>query len=219
MDKKRVLVDTVFLNKLSLYGKETETFKKLIEELEFKPSVSSYIAKNELDMYPFFSNLVKEGYIDVIEYDTFLLDEEDKDYYEKLFIDIHDEIRVHLEASGSKKQLSKLTIPAQQSVFTYRKAGMSLGDVHMILTAFFLKIPVILTEDSDIELLRSIAKRRMSSASYELDIINAVDVLIMVAQKEENSFTKEELVTIAKKIGERAHQSKIKQAWNSIHND
>ncbi len=217
MVRKQVLVDTVFLNKLSQYGKEIDTFKRLIDELDFKPVVHPYVARNELDMYPFFTKLVDEGYIEVIEYDAFLSDDEDKKYYESLFFDVHDEIREHLEAIGGKKQLPKLTIPNHQSVFTYRKASMSLGDVHMILMAFFLQIPVILTEDSDLELLRSITRRKMSSSTYELDIIDAVDVLIRVAQKKDNSFTKAELTSIAKKIGERSRQSDIKQAWNIVH--
>ena len=54
MSKKDVLVDTVFLNKLSKYGKDIETFKRLLDDLDFCPIVHPYIAKNELDMFPFF---------------------------------------------------------------------------------------------------------------------------------------------------------------------
>lgn len=217
MSKKDVLVDTVFLNKLSKYGKDIETFKRLLDDLDFCPIVHPYIAKNELDMFPFFQKLVDEKYIRVLDYDVFLLDEEDEEYYEERFVEIHDAIRAHLEASGGKKQLEKLVLPSGQTVFTYRKAGMSLGDVHMILMAFFLGIPMILTEDSDIELLKSITKRKMGSASYQLDIINAVDVIVLVAQKQQSSFSKKELVEIVKGIGEKASQSKVKQAWNEAH--
>lgn len=217
MNKKDVLVDTVFLNKLSKYGKDIETFKRLLDDLGFDPIVHPYIAKNELDMFPFFQKLVDEGYIRVLDYNVFLPDEEDKEYYEARFVEIHDEIREHLEASGGKKQLEKLVLPSGQTVFTYRKAGMSLGDVHMILMAFFLGIPVILTEDSDIELLKSITKRKMGSASYQLDIINAVDVIVLVAQKQQSSFSKKELVEVVKGIGERTSQTKVKQAWKETH--
>lgn len=219
MAKKKVLVDTVFLNKLSQNGKEIKVFKHLMDELDYQLLLHPYIAYNELDMYPYVSQLVTEGYIGIVGYDEFLPDEEDKEYYESLFIEIHDEIREHLEASGGKKQLAKLVIPSQHTVFTYRKAGMSLGDVHMILLAFFSQIPVILTEDSDIELLKGITKRKMASATYELTIIDAVDVLKMIAEKEDNTFSKKDLVEILKRIGEREHQSEIKQAWNRVHGE
>ena len=87
----------------------------------------------------------------------------------------------------------------------------------MILMVFFLKLPIILTEDADIGVLRSITKREMESEWYTLDIYNAVDLLRMIAEKENTSFSKTDLVNIVKSIGERVYQSEIKQTWNSAH--
>ena len=110
MNKKDVLVDTVFLNKLSKYGKDINTFKRILDDLGFYPMVHPYIAKNELDMFPFFQKLVDEGYIKVPDYEYFLSDEEDREYYAARFVEIHNEIRTHLEAGGGKKQLEELRI-------------------------------------------------------------------------------------------------------------
>lgn len=217
MNKKEVLVDTVFLEKLSCNGKNLETFKKVLSDLEYKPIVHPYIAANELDMHSYFDRLVAEGFIRVAKYSDFLCDDDDRALYESYFIDIHNTLREYLEAAGKKKQLEKLVLPTGQDVFTYRKAAMSLGDVHMILMAFFTRMPIILTEDSDIDVLRSITKRKMGSETYALEIYSAVDVLIMIAEKEETIFEKNDLVDIVKSIGERRHQSDIKQAWNRMH--
>lgn len=219
MSKKEVLVDTVFLEKLTKGGKNIEIFIKILNDLEFIPVVHPYLANNELDMFPYFTKLVDDGHIKVAAYGDFLRDEEDKELYEKYFTDIHREMRKYLEAAGGKKQLNELAIPNGQTVFTYRKASMSLGDVHMILMAFFMKMPVILTEDSDIDLLRSITNRKMSSDSYKLQIYNAVDLLKKIAQKEVSSFSKQEIVEVVKKIGERTHLAEIKQIWNKFHNE
>lgn len=151
------------------------------------------------------------------DYNEFLYDEEDKALYGTYFFEIHNALREYLEVAGGKKQLEKLVMPKGQTVFTYRKASMSLGDVHIILMAFFLRMPVILTEDSDINILRSITRRRIESESYTLDIYNAVDLLLMIAEKENTAFSKNELVNILKSIGERSHLSEVKQAWNSVH--
>lgn len=126
-------------------------------------------------------------------------------------------LREYLDAAGGKKHLEKLVLPADQNVFTYRRASMSLGDVHIILMAFFTKMSIILTEDSDIGILRSIAKRKFESQSYNLNIYNAVDLLMMIAQKEDTSFSKSELEVIVKAVGGRPHLSEIKQTWNSTH--
>jgi len=217
MNKKEVLVDTVFLEKLSCDGKNLETFKKVLSELEYKPVVHPYIAANELDMHSYFEKLVAEGAVRVADYKEFLNDDDDKKLYESYFIDIHNTLREYLDAAGGKKQLEKIVLPTGQDIFTYRKAAMSLGDVHMILIAFFTKMPIILTEDSDIEILRSITKRKLGSETYTLSIYNVVDLLIMIAEKAESDFVKNDLVNIVKSIGERKHQSDIKQAWNRTH--
>lgn len=217
MNNKEVLIDTVSLKKLSYDGKNLETFKKVLSELEYKPVVHPYIAANELDMHSYFDRLVAEGFVRVAQYGDFLCDDEDKALYESYFVDIHNTLREYLEAAGGKKQLEKLLLPKGQDIFTYRKAAMSLGDIHMILMAFFVRMPIILTEDSDIDILRSITRRKMGSETYTLDIYCAADLLKMIAKKENTVFEKNELVEIAKCIGERRHQSEIKQAWNSTH--
>ncbi len=217
MNKKEVLVDTVFLEKLSCEGKNLEIFKKVLSDLEYKPVVHPYIADNELDMYSYFDKLVEEGFVRVAGYEEYLRDDDDRKLYESYFFDIHNTLREYLEAAGGKKQLEKLVLPIGQNIFTYRKASMSLGDVHMILMAFFTNMSIILTEDSDIEVLRSITKRKLGSEKYTLDIYNAVDLLLMIAEKEETAFEKRDLVNIVKAIGERAHQSEIKQTWKRVH--
>ena len=217
MHKKEVLVDTAFLGKLSCDGKNIETFKKVLSDLKFKPVVHPYIAANELDMYSYFDSLVAEGFVRVAQYSDFLCDDEDRALYEAYFIDVHNTLRKYLEAAGGKKQLEKLVLPAGQTVFTYRKAAMSLGDVHMILMAFFMRMQVVLTEDADIDILRSITRRKMERESYTLEIYNAVDLLIMIANKENTVFMKSDLVNIIKSIGERAHLSEVKQVWNKTH--
>lgn len=217
MNKKEVIVDTAFLEKLSCDGKNLETFKKVLSDLDYKPVAHPYIAANELDMHSYFDKLVAEGFVRVADYNEFLCDDEDKTLYKSYFVDIHNTLREYLEAKGGKKQIEKLVLPPGQTVFTYRKASMSLGDVHMILMAFFAGMPIILTEDSDIDMLRSITKRKMGSERYTLNIYSAVDLLIMIAKKEETVFEKSDLVKIVKSIGERVHQSDVKQAWNITH--
>ena len=43
----------------------------------------------------------------------------------------------------------------------------------------------------------------MKSESYALDIHSTVDILIMLAEKEDSVFSKNELVDIVKSIGEK----------------
>lgn len=219
MSKKEAIVDTCFFNKLSNDGKNIEAFKKVLVDLDYKPVVHPYIAEKELDVFPHFNKLVEEGFIRKAEYSEFIEDEDDTELYEEYFPELYEEMREYLEIKGSKKQIEKLVIPKGQTIYTYRRAGMSLGDVHMILMAFFMRLPIILSEDGDIEFLRSVAKRKISSDSYNLDIYNVMDLIMMIAKKEDTTFSKKELEKVVLEVKERARLSEVKQAWNETHSN
>ena len=219
MSKKEAIVDTCFFNKLSNDGKNIEAFKKVLVDLDYKPVVHPYIAEKELDVFPHFNKLVEEGFIRKAEYSEFIEDEEDAELYEQYFPELYEEMREYLEIKGSKKQIEKLVIPKGQTIYTYRRAGMSLGDVHMILMAFFMRLPIILSEDGDIEFLRSVAKRKISSDSYNLDIYNVMDLIMMIAKKEDTTFSKKELEKVVLEVKERARLSEVKQVWNETHSN
>lgn len=217
MNKKEAIVDTCFFNKLSNEGKNIEAFKKVLSDLEFKPVVHPYISENELSMFPYFNKLVHDGFIRIAEYNEFIVDEDDRELYEQYFFDLYDEMKKYLEIKGGKKQLEELVMPKGQTIFTYRKAGNSLGDVHIILMAFFMRLPIILTEDGDIDSLRSITKRKMASDSYNLDIYNVMDLILMIARKEDTMFSKKEFEKVVLEVKERSRLSEVKQVWNSNH--
>lgn len=204
---------------MSNNGKNIEAFKKVLVDLEYKPVVHPYIAEKELDVFPQFNKLIEEGFIRKAEYSEFIEDEDDAELYEQYFPELYEEMREYLEIKGSKKRIEKLAIPKGQTIYTYHRAGMSLGDVHMILMASFMRLPIILSEDGDIEFLRSVAKRKISSNSYNLDIYNVVDLIMMIAQKEDTTFSKKELEKVVLEVKERARLSEVKQAWNETHSN
>lgn len=217
MSKKEAIVDTCFFNKLSNDGNDIEAFKKVLMDLDYKPVVHPYIAEKELDVFPNFSKLIEEGFVRKAEYREFIEDEDDAEFYELYFLELYDEMREYLEIKGAKKQMEKLAIPKGQTIYTYRRAGMSLGDVHMILMAFIMRLPIILSEDGDIEFLRSIAKRKISNDSYNLDIYNVMDLIKMIAQKENTTFTKKELKNVVLNVRERARLSEVNEMWDKSH--
>lgn len=217
MSKKEAIVDTCFFNKLSNDGKNIDGFKKVLEDLEFKPVVHPYIAEKELDVFPYFNKLVEEGFIRKAEYSEFIEDEDDAELYEQYFPELYEEMRKYLEIKGGKKQIEKLMIPKGQTIYTYRRTGMSLGDIHIILMAFFMRLPVILSEDGDIEFLRSVTKRKMSGDSYKLDIYNVMDLIMMIAQKEDTTFSKKELKKVVLNVKERAKLSEVNEVWDKNH--
>ena len=73
-----------------------------------------------------------------------------------------------------------------------------MGDVHMILMASYLQMPILLTEDSDIEMLRDIAKRRMRLGQYSLQILNGIQLIEEIAKKQDASISIKEIESILK---------------------
>lgn len=210
MGKTEVIVDTCFLQKLSSEGKRIDNIKRVLAELEYIPVVHPYIFQHELSLHSYFKRLVEEGYIRVIQYNEFQKDASDKQSYEAYYEILYEDMRFALEALGGPKQIEKLSLHKGRTIYNTHKQGSSMGDVHMILMASYLQMPIILTEDSDIELLRVIAKKRMQLGQYSVQILNAVQLIEKIVQKRDSSITVKEIEAILKDMGERKVISDIK---------
>lgn len=219
MGKTEVIVDTCFLHKLSSQGKVIDNVKKVLAELEYLPVVHPYIFEHEMSLHSYYKALVDEGYIRVIQYSEFQKDAFDKQIYENQYDVIYEEMRLALDAIGGPKQIEKLCLHKGQTIYDTHKQGSSMGDVHMILMASYLQMPILLTEDSDIELLRDIAKRKMQLGQYSLQILSGVELIEDIAKKEDSSLNKKELEAILKAMGERSSVSKMKTIWREHHTE
>lgn len=218
MEKTKVIVDTCFLQRLSSEGRNVTNVKRVLDELEYIPVVHPYISEHELSLHSYLKHLIDEGYIQVIPYSEFQKDESDEKSYRGYFEILYEDLRQLLEALESPKQMEKLNVPKGQTIYTMHKQGSSIGDVHMMLMAAFMQMPVILTDDGDIDNLREIARRRMGLSTYALRILNGVDVIMELAKKKESSITAKELESILKDMRARDKVSEVKEIWRENHN-
>lgn len=219
MGKTEVIVDTCFLQKLSAEGKKINNIKRVLAELNYSPVVHPYIYEHELALHSYFVDLAGEGYLRVADYSEFQKDAGDKQLYEAYYPMLHEDMRLALAAAGGPKQIEKLYIHKGHTIYDTHKQGSSMGDVHMILMASFLQMPILLTEDSDIELLRNLAGRRMTLGSYSLQIFNGVQLIEEIAGKKESSLTIKEIEAIVKDMKEKRILSDIKNIWQNSRED
>lgn len=217
MEKNEVIVDTCFLQKLSAEGKRVENIKRVLSELAYIPVVHPYVYEHELALYSYYEGLVKEGYLRVSCYNEFQRDACEKELYEAYFSVLYEELRQALEAIGSSKAMVKLELGRGQTIYNIHRQGSNIGDVHLMLMAAFLRLPIILTEDSDIDLLRSIAKRRMPLGSYSLQILNGIDLVKLLAQKVDCTMSVKEIEAILNEMGERKYRTEVKDIWRKVH--
>ena len=191
MSKPEALVDTCFLQKFSKEGKNVETLKKVLESLDYQPVIHPYIWENELNMFSYAEQLRKAGIIRVASYEEFLFDDDDTELYSQQFLELYVLLGEYYEITNSKKRVEVL--PPNCNIFHHRKAGTSIGDVHVILMAAYSRIPVIFTEDGDISALKSIAKRKIYSDSFQMAIYNALEALEQIITKPDCIFSKKTL--------------------------
>ena len=219
MRKTEVIVDTCFLQKLSSEGKAIDNVKRILAELEYIPVTHPYIYEHELSLHSYFVRLVEEKYIRVISYNEFQKDTADKQTYEDYYDVLYEEMILTLEAMNSPKQIEKLCLHKHkgQTIYNTHKQGSSMGDVHMILMASYLQMPILLTEDSDIEMLRDIAKRRMRLGQYSLQILNGIQLIEEIAKKQDASISIKEIESILKAMKKRDAISSIKRVWRENH--
>lgn len=217
MEKNEVIVDTCFLQKLSAEGKRVENIKRVLSELAYIPVVHPYVYEHELSLYSYYEGLVKEGYLRVSCYNEFQRDAREKKLYEAYFCVLYEDLRQALEAIGSSKAMAKLELGRGRTIYSVHRQGSNIGDVHLMLMAAFLRLPIILTEDSDIDLLRSIAKRRMPLGSYSLQILNGVDLVKLLAQKVDCTMSVKEIEAILNEMGERKYRTEVKDIWRKVH--
>ena len=217
MAKTEVIVDTCFLKKLSSEGKAVDNIKMVLDELDYTPVVHPYIYQHELSLHSYFVRLVEDGYIKVIQYSEFQKDEIDKQTYEAYYDVLYEELRASLEAMNGLKQIEVLRLHKGQTIYNTHKQGSSMGDVHMVLMASYMQLPILLTEDSDIELLRDIAKRRMRLGKYSLQIFNGIQLREGIARKHNSLLSAKDLEQILKSMGERKSVAGIKAAWRDAH--
>ena len=135
---------TCFLQKIASKGTHSDNIRKVIDNSGYLPVAHKYVAEQEFALHDYIQKLIKDGYIAIIEYEEFLEDDLSKHLYEAQFEDIYNEMRIHLQNCGGLKQMPELNIPKGRDIYTHHISGNSMGDVHMILMASLMRLPVFL---------------------------------------------------------------------------
>lgn len=202
---KEAIIDTDFINKIT-QASGIEDGKNIfictMEELCIRPVVHYYVATREMNVCnPIARELIDTGYIKVYQKNDFIRDKEDESLYADYFRKWYDFL--NLEQPLEKKV----------DVFELKRAGHSLGEIHSTLLAYFLKLDMIMSDDSD-------AKELVSySGLSHVKVWNLVDVYSYIGQKEDKSITLKnvECIIRGKDSRDSARQKKIKkEKYNKV---
>lgn len=146
-EENRVVLDTDFINTITNYqtGDSEDFFRRIFRTLGKQPVVHPYVAEHELATNRIAQSLIASGDIIVIPYEEFLpADGVKRTLYKKNFHDLHRIIRENYVPKRDKPEMRPLQ--PNEDIFS-RQAGRSFGEIHSILMAVELGIPLLFSND------------------------------------------------------------------------
>lgn len=148
VEEQRVVLDADFIGGITDYksGDGADLFRRVFCTLGKCPVVHPYVAEHELINNRVAQSLIKNGDIVVIPYTDFLAENGAKNtLYRKSFHDLHTIIReTHIPRRGNAEMVP---LKWGDNIFA-RHAGRSFGEIHSILMAVELGIPLFYSNDS-----------------------------------------------------------------------
>lgn len=166
MYSDEVLLDNDFCNMFHELNKSDskinvdELYNKMILQIGKKPCIHKYIADSELLLNPFIQEKIKKNDIRIIDFTEILKEDDSQIYYESLFMEYYKFLKGK-EFTGD--------------VFKSRMAGESYGEIHSLITAFFLGIPIFLSNDNGAKLLAN--KKINTQNNINVQVISGFDFL------------------------------------------
>lgn len=146
VEERRVVLDADFIMEIGRYqsGDSVELFRRMFCVMDKIPVIHPYVADNELDQNAFAKKLIEQGDLTVIAYGEFLpADPEEEEIYRQNFEDMYTMIR---DRQASRGQGIMLPLDPGEDIFK-RHARRSFGEIHSILMATELGIPLFYSND------------------------------------------------------------------------
>lgn len=146
--ERRVVLDTDFIEGITSYrkGDAADLFRRVFRVLDKQPVVHPYVADNELIHDRVAQGLITSGELTVIPYHAFLPEDEVRQaLYRNSFKDMHQIIvGEHIPRRGGCRMVP---LAPDEDIFTGH-AKRSFGEIHSILMAAELGIPLFYSNDS-----------------------------------------------------------------------
>lgn len=163
----RVLVDSDFFTMIAPcknIAKEKEFVKSVFDSLNKKPCIHPFVAKEELFNNEVVKQLIDEGYITVIDYNSVLKESWMEQQYVDNFVTYYDYM-------NSEK------IPSSLSEITRHRAKKNMGEIHSLIFAHYLEIPLFMSNDKG---AKKLAETKINSQHFSIDVKNVCDVFCMI---------------------------------------
>lgn len=186
VEERRVVLDTDFIFAIERYqnGDRADLFRRVFRVLNRIPVVHPYVADCELNQSDFARELIRQGDLTVIPYGEFLPDDHvEKEIYRQNFADIYRLIRDEQDPRRGQDKMPLLD--PGEDIFA-RHARRSFGEIHSVLMATELGIPLFFSNDGGAK----------TAADYfgggSLTVKNAEEVVKEIVRADKDALTRPE---------------------------
>lgn len=185
--KNKVVLDSDFCQLLLSKNNKEEAkvfFKNVFICLDLHPCLHKYVCEEELFNIDSVQDLVNENFIQVISIEDLTPSIADKKLYMILFKDYY-------------KYMNEQEWIDKDDVFSKRYAGKNMGEIHSLILALYLKIPCFFSNDKG---AKTLAKNKINSQSFEIEVKNVEQVFYDIDAIENNEVELKERNRILKSI-------------------
>lgn len=192
MDSNRVLLDSDFCNMLTEIDSEKINSRKLLENLLSvtgkQACIHEYLVTQELFNNVIIQEFITKGTIKELSFTEITNQNVDKPLYEATFDQ-------YFKTMNEEEFTS---VSSGFDCFTFRKSDYNLGEIHSIIAARFLNIPLFYTNDGGAKFLA----KQYNSNDSKVELISGLD--LMIQYKDTNLFDRNTRRAIFTKY-EKAH--------------
>lgn len=181
-----VLIDADFCNMIASGNdivKDKAFVKSIFDSLGKVPVIHTFVYNEELLDNDAIKELVEESYIEIIDYDAFLTENWHKTQYVDDFVDYYG-------------YMNSEAIPAEFAEITRHRAKKNMGEIHSLILAHYLGIPVFMSNDSG---AKQLARSRIDSSACHIDVKNVCEVFCDIKRNGSVELDKKAVRSILKK--------------------
>ena len=160
MDSNLVLLDADFCHIILKNPNNVTYFKSIFEILDINPAIHTYVFNNELFNNIYIKTLVTDGFISIIEYKNFLHNDFDRQAYKITFKNFYEYMNY--------KKLKSFNI------FKDHRANHNLGEIHSLIAARYLNIPLFMSNDNR---AKELAMSKINNNNFKIDVQNVKEVI------------------------------------------
>lgn len=194
------VIDADFFNTATQNERGTGLFLRIMHDLNLHPVMHRFVADTELKSNSFLPDLIESDQLTVLDYEDYLLCDQEKQEYEEYFHEAFEKI-------------NHFAFPKDKDIYNYASPRENLGELRSLYMAMKKIYPYFMSNDGGSRLLA----KTFFSNRHKIDVKSLYDALIQCKDTGTHLTWKDISPTVT--IALRSRQDRIKNLKSLYHTD